>query len=101
MSTQLLSATAACAADLPAAICAPGSAQAKCAGDPCDTTTSPCKGNPSYACVASSCDKLTYLGTQLTGQMCKAIFVDPNTRKVVPKCLGELGGVKSGNLHSL
>jgi hypothetical protein len=74
---------------LPDVKCAKGSAQAKCAGNPCDITTSPCKGNPNYVCVPSSCDKLTYLGTPLKGQICKAIFVNPLTRKVVPGCLGE------------
>jgi hypothetical protein len=75
--------------DLPEVKCAKGSAQAKCKGNPCDTTTSPCKGNPNYICVPSSCDKLTYLGTPLKGQVCKAIFVNPLTKKIVPQCLCE------------
>lgn len=76
-----------CNKPLPPLVCAPGSPTARCKGDPCKLTTSPCKGNARYVCLGNSCGKLTYLGTKLTNAMCTAIFVDPLTRTVAKECI--------------
>jgi coxsackievirus/adenovirus receptor len=76
-----------CNKPLPPLVCAPGSATARCFGNPCELTTSPCKGDDRYVCLVNSCSTITYLGVTLKDAACTAIFVDPLTRKVAKQCI--------------